>query len=266
MDDETPIGDLDLSVRTSELLAKWKVETVEALLARPEIRAPKAVIAELSALFEENDLGYAGKLVADVPQLLTASGDVRERWATIRKWLEQNSLETLESFAPPASQNAIEVAETALDQTLPADYKAFLAIHNGQSDIGPMIGTCSLFPVGKLAEAYEWVETLNDEQDEGEVDAEECGPGIRPVSFSPGWIPIGRSARGRDYLCIDLDPAPGGVSGQIIQMSVDFSDRPLIAKSFTEMLSVFFEQMQTGEIVTDDDDDGDLEEDEDEES
>jgi hypothetical protein len=79
------------------------------------------------------------------------------------------------------------------------------------------------------------------------------GEGVRAVDWCEGWIPISRSARGRDYLCIDLDPAPGGVRGQIVEYVADDSARPLVAKSFADLLSLYFEQAQTGAIDLDED-------------
>ena len=74
------------------------------------------------------------------------------------------------------------------------------------------------------------------------IDEDDVGEGVRALDYCEGWIPIVQSARGRDYLCVDLDPAPGGARGQIIEYVVDDNARPLVAKSFADLLSIYFEQ------------------------
>ncbi|MCW5831671.1 MAG: SMI1/KNR4 family protein [Labilithrix sp.] len=100
------------------------------------------------------------------------------------------------------------------------------------------------------------------------MDPDQVGEGVRAVDYCDAWIPISRSARGRDFLCIDLDPAPGGTRGQIIEYVVDSEARPRVAASFADLLGKYFEQAQTGEIdfdsdgEEDDGDEGEVEDDE----
>jgi cell wall assembly regulator SMI1 len=244
-------------VRTTGFLQSLEVSTVGELLALPVIRAPhKLVAAELSEVFDELQLEYSGEIVVDAPdvKLVEATGDVASRWTTIAAWLGEHKPTLLDGFHPPADASQIAAAEEAIGRTLPDDYRRFLGLHDGQDDVAPMIGTCSLFPAGELAERYADCGALFDE-DEAPIDEELVAPGVRAVEYSPGWIPIGRSARGRDYLCIDLDPGEGGRVGQIIKMAVDFDARELVAPSFTDLLSVYFAGVQTGEIADDDQDD-----------
>ncbi len=256
MDAQTPLDELDVSVRTSEFLADLGVDTVGELLALPEIRAPRMIAAELQVIIDELGLEYRGRIIVEAPPAMEATGDVEQRWNTIRAWLEDGHADALEMFHGPAAPEAIANAERELGRTLPDDYRRFLVLHDGQDDGAPMVGSCALYPVGTLAAEYEWLHGLYEE--EGTIDADLAGTGVRPVQCARGWIPIGRSARGRDFLCLDLEPAPGGRSGQIIQLSVDLDDRPLIAPSFADLLSVFFTQLQTGEIEVEDSDDDEL--------
>ncbi|MEM6532566.1 MAG: SMI1/KNR4 family protein [Myxococcota bacterium] len=68
------------------------------------------------------------------------------------------------------------------------------------------------------------------------------------TDYHPGWFPIACSPGGRDFLCIDLAPSEGGVRGQIIEYLVDEDERYRVASSFADLLSLYFEQIQTGEI------------------
>jgi cell wall assembly regulator SMI1 len=250
---ERSIADLELSVRTFGFLQALGIETLGQMLDLPEIVIPpdwpvkiaRMAGAEIEQAFHEAGVDYAGSIVA--PPLAAASlkaeGDVPSRWATISRWLKAEHPEALAQFNPPAPLASIAAAEAKIGRSLPDDYKAFLAIHNGQSEFASMVGLGALLPVEKVAET--WADMMGDD---APIDPEWVGEGVRAVDYSRGWIPITRSARGRDFLCIDLDPAPGGVRGQIVEYVVDDFARPLIAKSFADLLSLYFEQAQEGLI------------------
>ncbi|HEY4178271.1 MAG TPA: SMI1/KNR4 family protein [Kofleriaceae bacterium] len=250
---DTRIDDLDVSVRSAELLQSLGVTTVGQLVALPRIEIPsdwpvktaRLVAAELSELINELGLAFEGELVvpAPIPAALTATGTVAERWATISKWLAENRPGALSQFNPGATADEIAAAEAKLGVTLPDDYKQFMAIHDGQDEFAPFVELGALLPIGKIADARQ-----NIYGEETPIDTDLAGPGVRAIDYSNNWIPISRSARNRDYLCIDLDPAAGGTRGQIIEYIVDFNGRKLVAKSFTELLAKYFEQAQTGEI------------------
>jgi hypothetical protein len=61
---ETPVEELELSGRTSHVLADHGVKTLGDVLAAPVIRASAHVVAELTFLFEELGIEYTGKLVS----------------------------------------------------------------------------------------------------------------------------------------------------------------------------------------------------------
>ncbi len=253
--ESTPIEDLELSVRSTEFVASLGVRTVEDLLALPFLAIPattpikvaKMMVAEIEELLAERGASYAGEWrlpPAKTTKPAAATGPVTARWRTIEAWLEENHPRVLDQFNPPAPPEAVVAAERAMNVTLPEDYKAFLALHNGQSEFAAMVGMGALLPVEELAETHA---NLFGE-DDMEVDPALVGAGVRAVDLSKGWVPITKSARGRDFLCLDLDPAPGGVRGQIIEYIADDSARPLVAKSFADLLSLYFDQAQTGEL------------------
>lgn len=259
------LDELDLSVRAYELLSELGVTTFGELVDLPKIEIPtswprkiaRLVAAEIVLLCEDLDAPYEGEIVTPplAPAALRATGTVAERWATITAWLEDHHPAALAHWRPAATPAAIADAERSLGVTLPDDYKQFLALANGQVDRAPMVGMGSLLPVEKLASARAVIP--------GEatpVAPSDVGPGIQPVDYCERWIPISQSSRGRDYLCLDLEPAAGGAVGQILEYVVDDDARPLVAASFAELLSRYFEQIQTGEIDLEDGDDldGDL--------
>jgi cell wall assembly regulator SMI1 len=250
---EQAVDELEVSVKTASFLQTLGVSTVGELLALPELRAHKLVLAELTAAFEEIGVEYEGKMNVARPakKLVKATGDIVRRWRTIASWLEKNHPSAIAGFNDPASAELIAASEKALGRVLPEEYKQFLAIHDGQQADAPMVETASLLSIGEVAKSHKRLVDLCKEP--STLDEEMVAEGIRPIEFCAGWVPIGRSARGRDFLCIDLDPGPKGTSGQIIMYAVDDEGRSLVAKSFADLLSVYFEQVQAGEIEIDDD-------------
>ena len=247
--EDIPLEELEVSIRTAGVLEALPAKTVGELLALPVISATRLSLFELKEVFAELGVVYSGELRPTEKQveLIEAGGEVPARWETIKEWLADKHPQLLDGFAPSATQEQIAEAETTMGCTLPEDYKAFLAIHNGQKSDEPMVWTCSLIPVEKLAERKRRLAKLYDDPDQPPA-GPSTDPAIKRVAFSDGWIPIGVSSRGRDFLCLDMDPSPDGNSGQLILIAVDAADHLLIAPSFREFLSLYFRQVQTGEI------------------
>lgn len=243
---DTPVDELELTPRTLGWLQDRGIETLEQLLSTPEIRAGKLVIAEIEALLADRELEYDGELVIERRPVVQAMGDVGQRWAAIAAWLATHAADVLASFLPPATADEITAAERALGTQLPVELRQFYAIHGGQAPGGPMVDTCSLLPVAEIATRRDRLARLLKPDD---FDPSETDEAIQSAAWSPGWIPIGCSARGRDYLCVDLEPGPGGAVGQIIELGVDHDERIVVATSFAELLGLFYEQLQADELM-----------------
>ena len=238
------VEDLEVSVRSMELLLDLGVETLGDLLALPSISTTKIVVAELTEVLSEHGLVYAGKWdIPETPPVREAIGSVTERWQTIEEWMEERAPDVLESLRPPASAEAIVEAEKQLGVALPAEYKELLARHDGQEDMGPMVGFCSLIPTADLVEKRDWLAGLLSESG---FDAEQTDDGIATVVWNPGWVPIGHFQR--DYMILDTAPASGGKVGQIFVCYVDDDRRSLVATSCADLLSRFFRELQDGTI------------------
>jgi cell wall assembly regulator SMI1 len=176
--------------------------------------------------------------------------DVAGRWTAIAAWLDQRAPWQLKHYRAPASAAAIADAERVLGRALPDDYKEFLALHDGSDTDVMFVEQCSPMAIGAVPRKQK--DLLGLIGDAGPVAADEVDPEIRPVFFSPGWIPIAVSPRGRDFLCIDFDPTPAGRSGQIILVVIDFDTRKRVAADFTDLLGRLFAELQSGEIEIDD--------------
>jgi len=168
-----------------------------------------------------------------------------DRWKQLEGWLAKNQPQALKQFRPPASASAISQVEKALGRALADDYKEFLAIHDGQEIGGPMVESATLLPVEEVVARYERLLTLDAGDEESEYESDNK---VKPTFYSRGWIPIGCSPRGRDFLCLDFDPAKAGKPGQVILFVTDFNERFQVAPSFAELLSVFLKEAKAGEI------------------
>lgn len=242
---DTRIEDLEVSVRTMGLLSELGVETVAELLALPSISTTPQVVAELTAVLADLDLAYTGEWnLPEPPPVLEATGTITERWDTIETWLEDNAPAALAYFHPAATADDIARAEAELGHALPADYKELLQRHNGQRDLGPMVGFCSLLQTKELKQRRDWLAGLMN--DGGGVDESAIDKGIQAVTWHPAWFPIGNFQR--DYMILDMAPAPGGTAGQIFLCYVDDSRRKLIATSCADLLSRYFRELQDGTI------------------
>lgn len=250
----TAIDELEVSVKTAAFLEGLGVATLGELLALPRIEAPKVVAGEIEALFEELEVAYDGEVVAKAGAApKKVSGGIGARLASIEAWLDENKPHLVDGFRPPADGAAIERAERALAVKLPADYVELLRMHDGQEPGEPMVATCTLLPIEDVVEQHARLLRLFAAAEPVEASAVDAG--IKKVAFSPSWIPIGRSARGRDVLCLDLDPDRGGRSGQVILLAVDDDARNLVASSVSDLLTQYFDALQSGELDEEEEED-----------
>ncbi|MEC3906133.1 SMI1/KNR4 family protein [Tamlana sp. 2201CG12-4] len=149
---------------------------------------------------------------------------------------------------PPASKQNIEKLEHTIGAELPEEYINFLMIHNGQnSDSEGLINVEELLSIERIIQEWKvWKELL----DSGDFSGYESDPnkGIKNDWWNDKWIPITHDGGGNHY-CIDLDPALGGSSGQIIRMWHDSEERELIAHSFKEWITKYINDLEKGQYV-----------------
>lgn len=246
------LSELEVSVRTLDFITSLSISTLDELLSMPEINCTSMSKLELQEVFADFGVCYNGvfNTRASKIEIIQAYGGITERWDIIKSWLLENHPSLLLGFAEPAIESQIRKAESELDCALPNDYREFLGIHNGQkSDVEPMVWTCSLKSVEQLADNKKSISEIFD--DPNESICHSINLAIKPIVWSKHWIPIGVSARGRDILCLDLDPTEQGNPGQVILTAFDTNNHLLLASSFREFLSLYFKQIQTGEIEID---------------
>lgn len=171
-------------------------------------------------------------------------------WKRIEAWLEENAPDLLADLRPGASDADIKKAERALSCKLPADMADSYRVHDGKRGaVGRLFDQWELMQLAHVVKSWK---TLKGVADEGtfEKAAEafmgtSVAPQIKPEWWNPKWIPVASNSSG-DFLCVDLDPARGGKSGQIISYFHTDAKRELVAKDFKSFLSGFAKDLESG--------------------
>ena len=171
---------------------------------------------------------------------------IESLWRDLEAWLAEHSPETLAGLQSGATEAQIEEAEAQLGVRLPDEVRACYRVHNGQDADAPWLfdGT-EFLPLEEIVSQWTvWKELLDcGEFEEFEASAED---GVRDQWWNAAWIPFTYNGAG-DHLCIDLDPAPGGTPGQILEMWHDDDSRPRVANSFGEFFGRFCRRVAAGD-------------------
>jgi cell wall assembly regulator SMI1 len=176
---------------------------------------------------------------------------MKQIWDRIERWAETTKPVARLELAPAAAANSIAALEAAIGQSLPADYKRSLAVHDGQNDKD----NDGLTPIGHLLSVArsldEW-RIWKDLLDGGEFENSRSKPdeGVRDDWWNPGWIPITHDGGG-NHICLDLNPAPGGTRGQLITMIHDDCPRERLALSFADYFAAIADGLETGKLALD---------------
>jgi cell wall assembly regulator SMI1 len=156
---------------------------------------------------------------------------MHRQWAELEAWLQNNKPAVLADLNPPADIGGIHDLQSSLKARLPDDFIACLQIHNGQKgEAEPLFDQNAFLPIRRMLMSWStWSELLGD----GDFDGRAARPNgaVKPVWWSPGWVPFASNGGG-DHLCLDLDPPAQGQMGQVIRVFHDAADRIVIAPGF----------------------------------
>lgn len=166
---------------------------------------------------------------------------MKQQWERLEAWLKTNNPEILADLNPPASAEVINELEQKLGVQLPHDFVESLRVHDGQRGGADWLFSGSEFLSSRriLDEWAIWKDLL----DGDDFDDAEAVPaaGIKPVWWSPKWIPFTYNGAG-DHLCLDLDPSSQGCSGQVITLWHDDGARKKKADSFAQWFAEFVDK------------------------
>jgi cell wall assembly regulator SMI1 len=175
---------------------------------------------------------------------------MNEKWTRIKAWLKENCPDLLSALNPGASEADFAQLERITGQVLPEDFKAFYRIHNGQNQHREGIWAGEeLLSTYRIAEEWGiWKQLL----DQGEFKDTDPSPdeGIRKAWFSAAWLPLTYDGAG-NHDCLDLDPTPEGIRGQVLRMWHDDAERYLVAVDFEDWIDTYIEDLETGAMAYD---------------
>jgi cell wall assembly regulator SMI1 len=145
------------------------------------------------------------------------------------------------NLQPGTTDEDIQSVENQLGVTLPQEMKALYRVHNGQAwniGVAPFVRNLTLSPLDQVKE--NWV-FLQEEFDPDEMEPEIDDAAIKPVLWSPKWIPIAENGGG-DYLCLDTDPSSSGTVGQVLYFWHDWGHRLVEAAGLFEFIQKCMEE------------------------
>ncbi|WP_143307987.1 SMI1/KNR4 family protein [Chitinophaga vietnamensis] len=174
---------------------------------------------------------------------------MQQYWTRWETWMQTYAPRLISLLYPGVSADSIAALEDLTGAALPATFKAFYAIHDGQkADKAGLVNGDTLLPLHEIILQWQqWKRLL----DEGTFKTQlVCEPdtGICYNWWNPLWIPFTHDGLG-NYLCIDLDPTPGGTPGQVITFWHDDPHREIVAPSFEAWISDYINAIERGEYI-----------------
>jgi cell wall assembly regulator SMI1 len=176
-------------------------------------------------------------------------------WTEIVNQVAALSPRVVASVNPPATADAIVALERRVGAPLPDDFKQYLALMDGQNDLGrdhPLIGFNRLLPVAHIIEAIDMQRFHFGDEDRIEWITENK---IQPVMWDSRWVPFS-DFEGSPRLILDLHPGRNGAYGQVWQNwpGRDLEDDgTVIAPTFAEFSAELLRRLTTRSVVVDDD-------------
>ena len=181
----------------------------------------------------------------------------RSAWARIAAVLRATAPDLLAVLPTGASPGVIAAAERELGVELPADVRESFAIHDGSGGVDHGAGIIPHeyygsggFPLLSLGEAVDTWRMWQMWRGDGDVEAAFRpdlieGP-VRAERYNARWVPVTWDG-GACNLCIDLDPAPGGVPGQVIFLD-HLDPRCVTAVGWHAFLERYAEGLESGRL------------------
>jgi cell wall assembly regulator SMI1 len=171
-------------------------------------------------------------------------------WARIVAWLRLHAPDELENLRPPASNRHFNHLEDTTGLRLPLEMEQSYKVYDGCWVAMFLFGNVYGGVLSSLqAIESDWLRWREVSAECGfeAMAAEPQGP-IKPQHWNRGWLPVTDPGNGNCF-CVDLDPAPGGVVGQVIWF--DRVDGPVrvVANGFAEWLGHHASDLESGRIV-----------------
>lgn len=152
---------------------------------------------------------------------------------------------------PGAAPEDIAAAERAVKCSFPPDLRALLGLCNGTPEFQALPGW-ELFSAERIVDEWNiWEDLYRTQFKPDNYRCEPEGPIRGDEWWRLRWIPFTGDGGG-NHLCVDMDPPPEGVAGQVITMWHDDDQRVRVAASLTEFLEIIAGDLEQGNLVWDD--------------
>jgi cell wall assembly regulator SMI1 len=184
-------------------------------------------------------------------------GEVERLWERLEAWAQREAPSMLALLRGPASEADLASLERAIGVTLPADLRASLRVHDGETQddyLRVWRGAGHLLTAAEILESWSNCRGFAEEPD-AEAAAEQVTEGIisvegpvHAVAFREGWIPF-MDMNGDTTWFVDLDPAPGGRHGQVIEVYLEGCQWKVLAPSYEAFLRAYVEALEAGEFA-----------------
>lgn len=178
---------------------------------------------------------------------------VQSALTRINAWFTSRNLDLC--WRPGASEAQIVAFEQVIGRRLPDDYRAFLALHDGQEDT---VKVNWLPCAGRLGSIASIITEYRNSYAEPEPDADapsydtfSVEDTVRAVIFHPGRVPIGGMPgyEGRN-MHLDFIPGERGEPGQVVTRHTD-EDFTCLGDSFLTFLERTADLLDNGAVVWD---------------
>lgn len=173
-------------------------------------------------------------------------------WNRLKKWMQQYAPHLLKELNQGATDQQLDDLEIAIQQKLPASFRSFYKIHNGQDDYGKFIlNSQELLSTHRILHEWKiWKKLI--EQDtfviDGNIKKSTADKAIQPVWANTAWVPF-TSNGGGDHYCLDFAPTSVGTNGQVITMIHDDPKRLILADSFQAWIEDYVYKLESGFYV-----------------
>jgi cell wall assembly regulator SMI1 len=171
---------------------------------------------------------------------------IDEIWDELETWLAANAPRVHSQLRPGTSAERLQQLEAAVDRSCPPDLRAWFQRHDG----GRELGAYDFLRIGGLESLWhEWNEMVGDGSvGDGRAPNDQTGHVFQPVWWHKAWLPVAQDGSG-NLICIDLDPGPRGIRGQVLfwerQTGPEASGLPSIAAWF----DAFLDGLKRGKYV-----------------
>lgn len=166
---------------------------------------------------------------------------MKQEWENLESLIKHKNdyMEILSSLNKPCSEEQIKLFEHQVKLKLPEDFKESLLVHNGLTGSKHdyfwlkdketdwyLLNTTDMF--------HHWDENIYFRDEDYEPPFTLKDSGIRNVVWDKKWLPIAEDRNGT-FCCIDMNPGPGGTTGQVFKLGDGDGDyHELLAKNFME--------------------------------